>query len=198
MRNIIFLFVALWLVPQLSAADAYSVAQRQEAEEHARRVNARVNALEEALQSYQQEINALKAELRGMREELSRANNRNENAATQESIRNLASSIQEVDRKRMADNAKVVAALEKLGQKLAAPTPSTPTPRQQPRAPSDKDFEYTIRPQDNLHNIVRDLREQGFKTTVEDILKANPNLKPNALVVGKKIIIPAPAAAPLP
>lgn len=191
MRNITFLLIALWCVPLAHGADAYSVAQRQEAEEQARRVNARVNALEEALQSYQQEINSLKAEIRGLREDMARANNRNEGAATQESIRQLAATIQEVDRKRMADNKNVLTELGKLGGKIAAPPIARPQPTT--RTPSDKDFEYTIKPQDNLHNIVRDLREQGFKITVEEVMKANPNLKPNALVVGKKIIIPAPA-----
>jgi len=42
---------------------------------------------------------------------------------------------------------------------------------------------------------VKAYAEKNIKVTTEQILKANPGLDPNRLRVGKKIFIPAPAAA---
>jgi len=45
---------------------------------------------------------------------------------------------------------------------------------------------------DTLDAIVLAYREKSIKVTVAGILKANPGLKAERLIVGKKIFIPAP------
>jgi len=52
---------------------------------------------------------------------------------------------------------------------------------------------YTIRAGDTLFSIAR-----RFNTTVEAILRANPGLDPNRLVIGQQICIPGPVAPPPP
>jgi predicted RNase H-like nuclease (RuvC/YqgF family) len=176
-----------WPLP--AAESVYSAAQRQEAEEQQRRISARLGALEEALQTYHHEVTTLKAEVRALREELARANNRNENAATQESIRQLASSIQEVDRKRMSDNEKVLKELRGIGRAVAPTTPTKKVPDEV--TPKGEQYEYTIKEGDTLIEIVKGLRELGVSVTQAQVEKANPNVNWGKLRVGKRIVIPA-------
>jgi phage tail protein X len=56
----------------------------------------------------------------------------------------------------------------------------------------DKGFEYVIKSGDTLDAIVQAYKEKNIKVTVAQILKANPGLKAERLIVGKKIFIPAP------
>jgi LysM repeat protein len=44
---------------------------------------------------------------------------------------------------------------------------------------------------DTLSSVVSAYRDKGVKITVEDVLKANPGVKPTSLRVGQKIFIPA-------
>ena len=77
----------------------------------------------------------------------------------------------------------------------AAPTPVAPPParggaaasRQAPPPPPvGPHYEYKVEAGQTLSLIAK-----GFDTTVAKILAANPGLKPNALRVGQKLIIPA-------
>ena len=45
---------------------------------------------------------------------------------------------------------------------------------------------------DTLSAIVQAYKEKNIKVTVAQILKANPGLKAERLIVGTKIFIPAP------
>jgi LysM repeat protein len=47
---------------------------------------------------------------------------------------------------------------------------------------------------DTLPAIAKAYREQGVKVTTAQIIKANPNVDPNKLFIGKKIFIPDPNA----
>ena len=58
----------------------------------------------------------------------------------------------------------------------------------------DKVFEYKIKSGDTISAIVQAYREQNIKVTTEQILKANPGLKPEKLRQGQTIFIPAPQA----
>ena len=49
-----------------------------------------------------------------------------------------------------------------------------------------------IKPGDTLDAIVQAYKEKNIKVTVAQILKANPGLKPERLLIGQKIYIPAP------
>lgn len=45
---------------------------------------------------------------------------------------------------------------------------------------------------DTLSTIVQAYRDNNIKVTMDQILKANPGLKPERMRVGQKIFIPAP------
>jgi len=92
--------------------------------------------------------------------------------------------------------------LLKLGKTLAAPPPATKklSPASPGEAPtekpdvSDKGFEQVVKPGDTLSAIVKAYQDKNIKITMEQVLKANPGLKPEKLHPGQKIFIPAPAS----
>ena len=116
--------------------------------------------------------------------------------ATQDSVTRLLKGIEEVDRKRLEDYEKIRVELKKLGRTLenspAAKPVATP-PREETRSNiPDKGYEHVVQKNDTLSTIVQAYREKNIKITTDQILKANPGLKPEKLKVNQKIFIPAP------
>ncbi len=123
------------------------------------------------------------------------------NFASDEDLKRLAEAIKEVDRKRMDDYERIRTDLKGLGKTLASSGPSghktSPTvvedtsAKAKPTTP-DKGFEYEVKKDDTLSLIVKAYRENNIKITMDQVLKANPGLKPEKMRVGQKIFIPAP------
>jgi len=198
----VFLLPLVTTVAQESPATA--AAEREEMEANYRRINTKVEQLEETLQLQQKRIAALVEEIHSMREEVDRLKSRNESAATQESIKRLADKIEEVDKKRQADNELVLAQLKAIGKGLSKPvvvpkvTAQPPEPAKPDTAipPGDKPPEngyiYKIKDKDTLLRIVADLRAQGFKVTRKQVEDANPKVNWSKLPIGQSIFIPQP------
>jgi TolA-binding protein len=204
------LFASLLLTGgAVRAADAVSLAAQQEAEERYKRLSATVEELQVKAEAQQKQISALSSEVNKLRDEIARNNN---NAATQESIRELNKQIQKVDEVHVADNKRIQEALEKLGKAIrdmaAAPGPrprpsnndgpATPPGRTNPQPPAggapavEDGFEHTIQSGDRLDLIVKWYREKNIMVTAKAIKDANPNVDWSRLQVGKKIFIPKP------
>jgi Tfp pilus assembly protein FimV len=133
----------------------------------------------------------------------------------QDSIRRLESAIKEVDEKRIADNSKVLAALDTIKQAIASrPPPRTTSEgdtggsnRSKPTKPersesgrtsnggnsTEDGYSYAIKSGDTLSGLVSQLRSQGIKVTQKQVTEANPNVNWNRLKVGQSIFIPKPA-----
>lgn len=174
-----------------------ALAERQQWEERVNTMNARLEKLEESIQLYQQRMNKLNDEIRSVREELARANNSGVNAATQKSLELLANAVKEVDRKRMADNEKVLNALNELQKGLlnkSNSSRSAPKDTPPPRAasPAKDGYEYTVQAGDNASVIASKVKKNGVNITPQQIIDANPGVAWNRLKVGAKIFIPAP------
>ena len=124
--------------------------------------------------------------------------------ADADDLKKLAAQVQEIDKKRQADNDLILKQIEKLGKVSGGSTghksspavaPATSTDNSTPSASGpQKGYDYTIAANDTVSAIAKAYRAQGVKVTVAQILAANPGLNPNSLVVGKKIFIPDPNA----
>jgi len=126
-------------------------------------------------------------------------------SASADDLKKLAAQVQEIDRKRQADDEQILKTIEKLGKvsggsasghKSAAAvssTTSTETSTSNAAGPQ-KGYDYTIAAGDTVAAIAKAYRAQGVKVTSTQILAANPGLNPNSLIVGKKIFIPDPNA----
>jgi LysM repeat protein len=124
--------------------------------------------------------------------------------ADADDLKKLAAQVQEIDKKRQADNDLILKQIEKLGKVSGGSTGHKSSPAVSTTAPTDtstpgasgpqKGYDYTIAANDTVSAIAKAYRAQGVKVTSTQILAANPGLNPNSLVVGKKIFIPDPNA----
>jgi Tfp pilus assembly protein FimV len=109
--------------------------------------------------------------------------------------------VEEVDKKRLEDNKKVMEALEGLrtfiAKSMAAPpaarsTPG-PTARATPSTPkkdTESGYEYAVMDKDTLSGIASKLRQKNIKVSQKQIMDANPDVNWNKLHIGQKIFIP--------
>lgn len=204
----------VWVVvgmslPSVEAQDnnvALLMAERQANHEDIKRLSSTVEDLLNANLSMQKKMVAMETELREMRSELSRVKetvkDTSSSYASRDSLQQLANKAQEIDKKREADKRLILEELQKLlktppvAYSDPAPTKSaaSKSTAKQSQAPANEDgYEYEIKPGDSLTKIVNLYNKEGVKVTVDQILKANPKLKANAIVPGKKIFIPAKA-----
>ena len=202
----------------VQAEDPAVIAERQEAEERQKRMTAEIEDLKSTIQSYGRRIEALREEVGRLSEELDKVKGGPKDVATQDQIKTLAKKIEEVDRKRIADNEKAAAEfearnkviLDKLGElaksitvrpqrtggdsspwKPAETGKQASSPNNAP-AGTETGYEYTIREGDTLSGIISKLAKQNIKVTLKQMKAANPKINWDALRVGSKIFIPAP------
>ncbi len=169
-------------------------AQDAATEERLNKLSGKIEDLIAAHETFRKHLSDLSRELQALREE---QNKPSANYAGQEDLKRVADAVKEVDRKRMEDNDRIHAELVKLA-KLLNSTPPSSTKKNQDAASSeksnipDKGYEYVVQKKDTLSAIVAAYREKNIKVTADQILKANPGLKPERMQPGQKIFIPAP------
>jgi LysM repeat protein len=153
----------------------------------------------------QKRLSEANREIRDLRDDLSKASPKAALDEIKDQQRNLASKIEEVDKKRLNDAELVREQLEKIA-KLVANAPIAPSSRNDnPKPdrgsdtppPSGEMYPYTIVSGDTISAIVdsfnSEFKRKGMKTvSVSQVMAANPGLDPKRLFVGKKIFIPAP------
>jgi prefoldin subunit 5 len=181
---------------------AAAAVAREEAESRYQRLSSRIDDLEVSFQKFQKDLDKLESEIRGLRDQVSRAADHSSGAASQESIKRLADAIEEVDRKRVKHQENVDSALremEKLIVKGGGSGSRSNTQRPPANPPegqgSGKGYDYTVRSGDNPTKIAAVLREQkGLKITSGQIIAANPGVDWTRLKIGQKIFIPDASA----
>lgn len=169
-----------------------------EVQERLQRLDGLVEDLLAAQAALQKNLAALRDELQAVREESRRAGDRlGERFVAHEDLRKLAEALREVDRKREEDKRLILEEIKKLAHTPAPPPPreaTRPAPREGTASPAgpQKGYTYKIKTGDTLSAIAQAYAQSGVKVTVEDILRANPGLKPNRLPVDREIFIPDP------
>ncbi len=169
-----------------------------EVQERLQRLEGLVEDLLASQAALQKNLAALRDELQTVREENRRAGDRlGERFVAHEDLRKLAEALREVDRKREEDKRLILEELKKLAAAPVAPpprpTPRPATPEKEAPPPGPlKGYTYKVKPGDTLSAIVQAYNQSGVKVTLDDVLKANPRLKPNRLLVDQEIFIPDP------
>jgi LysM repeat protein len=190
MKRISFLLAALTLCagPRLRAQDAGT-------EERFNKLAGQIEDLRAGQDALRRQLETVGKELDSLREQVNKPTG---NYASQEDLKRVAEAVKDIDRKRIEDADKIHNDLLKLQKSLAVPPgpKPKPTPNENPtpdKPPvSDKGYEYIVKKGDTLSIIVQAYRDNNIKVTTEQILKANPGLKPERMKVGQKIFIPAP------
>jgi LysM repeat protein len=195
MRRFFFVWMALALcsTPVARAQDAAT-------QERLDKLSGKIDDLIAGQDSLTKQMNELRRELAQVREMASKPQG---NWASPEDLKRVARGIEDVDRKRIADSELVQKQLEKIRQALDKPLPplkrtsvaqpkDNPPPErlEKPTKPQEG-VEHVVKPGETLSSIVAACREQKIKVTQKQILDANPGLKADLIIPGKKIYIPA-------
>lgn len=193
------LFITAWALCAMPAARCQDAAT----EERLNKLSGQIEDLIASQKTLRDQVSALTRELQSVRDEQGKPNT---SYISREEFNRLADAIKEVDRKRIEDNEKIHNDLVSLGKTLAAtpapshpkrnsvaqqPPPDTAAPDKTPANIPDKGFEHVVQSGDTLSLIVQGCRDKNIKVTIDQIIKANPGLKPERLKVGQKIFIPA-------
>lgn len=193
MKRIAIFVLGLALIgaPGLRAQDAAT-------DERLNKLAGQIQDLQSSQEAITRKLEGLAKEFESLRGQLDKPAG---NFASDEDLKRLADTVKEIDRKRLDDYEKIRTELKSLGKTLVASTPSArkisaPAPTEvasndKSNVP-DKGFEYQVKRGDTLSIIVQAYRDNNIKVTMNQILKANPGLKPEKMHVGQKIFIPAP------
>ena len=191
MKKIFCLMMAVGLIAPLTLR-----AQDAATEERLSKMSGYIEELQKADVQRQKDLMELKKQIEELRQGQGKVN---KDYATQDDLKALTEKLQEVDKKRIDDNEKILKEIQKIvklsvASSAGSASTARPVVNDTPTTSSgaEKGFEYSIAPGDTLSTIVQAYKEKNIKVTVDSILKANPTLKPNNMKVGQKIFIPAP------
>ncbi len=182
----VLLMLATCWVAKVSGQDAAT-------EERLNRLSGQIEDLIASQRAQAKQLGDISRELQQLRDAIDKPNT---SYATVADLNRLAETIKDVDRKRIADAETVQVELKKLAKILTAPaTRSQPVTAEKESPKSslpERYMRHTVAKGETLSSIVAAFREQNVRVTVDQVLKANPGLKPERLGVGQEIIIPAP------
>jgi len=190
MKKILILLTVFLAAPMLLRG------QDAATEEQLNKLRGELSALQTSNVDLQKRLADVMKELQDVREQAAKPTG---NYASVDDLKQLAEKVREVDRKRAEDRELILDEIKKLGKAMGAGGGRTvkrqddlPKGNTEPPAVSDKGYEYVIQSGDTLSTVVAEYRKQGVKVTVDQVLRANPTLKPESLKVGQKVFIPAP------
>ena len=184
---------------------AAEAAAAQEREERYQKLRASVDDLQTAQATLQKRIGELSDEIQSLRRETEQnADKTAGKFVTRDELRTLTDSVREIDRKREEDKKLILEEIRKLAntpvtvpeappKRTAKPEPA-PDPTAEAAPVPKNGYTYVVKAGDTLEAIVKAYGQNGVKVTVDQVLKANPKLKPNAMSVKQKIFIPDAAA----
>jgi len=203
----------LWFITLALCATPIGRAQDAATEERLKQLSGKVEDLLAGQDVLRKRLEELAGQLETLREQQNRPA---PNYAGQEDLKRLAKAIEEVDGKRLEDNRKIRDELLRLIEavktaplaaqpKTRGPTTSSTSRKNNPPPPdssadetgggSQRGFYYPVAENDTIIAIVAACREKHIMVTKDQILKANPRVKPNNLRVGMKLFIPVPQSS---
>jgi LysM repeat protein len=182
--------VSLCMVIISLCAAPISRAQDAATEERLNKLSGLIEDLIAGQKAQQRQMSELAKEIDRVREQASKPTG---NYASADDLRSLSDAVKEIDRKRMDDYEKIRGQLVKLGTTLAAPPPPSrkvDAQTDKPAPVAEKGIEYVVQPGDTLSDVVQACKDKKIKVTIDQIVKANPGLKPEKIRVGQKLFIP--------
>ncbi|MBM3880295.1 MAG: LysM peptidoglycan-binding domain-containing protein [Verrucomicrobia bacterium] len=169
---------------------AAEAAARQAEEERYLRLNAAIEDLQASFAALQRRVAALRDELQAAREEQAAAAR---TYVTRAELQDVIERLRELDRKREEDRKLILDEIRKLAQVPLPEPPKRAAPPEPMPPPAAKGYKYLIKQGDTLDAIIAAYRNNGVKVGLDQVLQANPGIKPTALQIGQEVFIPDPA-----
>lgn len=190
----------LWLTVFSLAVAPVLCAQDAALEERLGKMSGYIEGLQEENSGLKKQIASMSREIQTLREQASQPNT---SYATHDDLKRFEEKLREIDKKRIEDNERIAKQIENLARTLSKgssvrPPKNTPAPNDNPQNSSNntssgKGYNHEVAQGDTLSTIAQAYsKTSGTKITVDQILKANPNLLPEKLKVGQKVFIPKP------
>ena len=200
------------LIVSLAAGSASPVhAQDAATQQQLDKLSGSIQELSETVAQDEKRIEAVEKSLNDLRDKVNTPAPTGDYASNDD-LKKLAQQVQEIDRKRQEDRDLILDQIKKLAAASGSPihihTPPPDTDSSTSSSGSGNSgtsggsggtppadvpttgHYYTIKSGDRLSAIVKAYRDAGVKVTTSQVLKANPGLDPNKIIVGKKIFIP--------
>jgi TolA-binding protein len=205
MKRILLFLTAgsVWFSCNLMAQgnDAIEAAlERKANEERFNRLNKQVADLQETQELLLQRLARMEQRLESLGREIDKTKEENlrskANLVTRDEFKTYVDKLQEIDRKREADNELIRKSLNALA-KLPATLAPEPKSTVDPEAASDT-RPYKVQQAGETLGDIRvawnnKFKEEGRRSiSLDQIKKANPNLNPDKIRVGQTILIPVP------
>jgi uncharacterized damage-inducible protein DinB len=196
-----------WVAAADQLADATAQAAQRDAEERLKRLSADVQTvldtqelIQKRQEDFRQRLDKLSDDIRSFKEEQNRSS---ANGVTREELRKYIEHLKEqLDQQREADKKLILGNIKELAATpppAAAPVPEPKTTSRHPTTESTDEqyYRYPVQKNDRLLDIIAAYNEKfqqngQVRITLEQVLKANPGLKPDHLIAGRKIKIPIP------
>ena len=201
--------ISLLAVPLARGQESPTAASLPEIEENYKVMQGHLQDLTDANAALKHQIDDLQSKIDALTAQQGKPSG---DYATRDDLKALKDAIEEVDKKRMADNDEVLKELNKIAKlsKTAglsttpahsSPATSIATPNETASAepkPDGPGFMYEVKPNDTPNKIAKKLlEEKGIKITADQIMQANPKVKdPTKLWIGEQLFIPVPKTAP--
>lgn len=196
---------AMWIGKADTLSDATFLAAQREAEERFKRLSADVQTLQETQEALlrrneelRQRLDRLADEIQSFKEDQSRSSG---NLVSRDELRKFVEKLKEVDEKRESDKRIILESIKELAKVPVAVAAVEPKPSARQSNDSSEDvYLYEVKKNDRLFEIMAEYNKHFQKTgyqklTMDQIIKANPGLRPDLLVTGRKIRIPIPPKA---
>jgi LysM repeat protein len=184
--------VFLFLIFALCSGPALLRAQDAATEERLNKLAAQIEVLIEAKDQQNRKIEQLARAIENLQAQASKPD---PGYASQEDLKLLADKLKEVDRKRQEDNERILDMIKtEIPKILRSGTPRSTPPATIPDEPSTpkEGYEHVVKSGETLSAIIQAYRDNGVKVTLNQVLRANPGLKPEQLRPGQKVFIPDP------
>jgi septal ring factor EnvC (AmiA/AmiB activator) len=161
--------------------------------EDCRRLQSQLADLLEAHNALKSELSKLRSEVRQLRAQTA---TKDPAAVTRADLEGLATSIREIDRKRVQDKDLILKEMQALLRSGSSGGRTTKPPNIPHN--SQQSFEHTVLDGETISAIITaynaKLKSQGAKKriTLKSVLDANPNLNPRTMRIGQTLFIPDP------
>jgi LysM repeat protein len=204
MKLFVSLFVSLFIVGSArqaaSAQPSYGAeayAQRQQQEQRWKKLSAQMEEMLASQEVMRERIKALEEENRRLLKKINDSGSASVSpAALNKTVEQLEAQTRQVDKNRQKDfdrlNKRIDTAINKL-ERMIKNLPAVGSGGGRPTAsPSGKYYTHTIQSGQTISAVAAAFRKQGIKVFDDDIIAANPGIKPNKLQVGQVIKVPKP------
>ena len=195
--------ISLWCLILLFTATLVS-AQESATQQQIDKLGGQIQDILDAQAQQSKRIEALEKEISDLRDKVNTPAPQGDFAG-REDLKKLAEQVQEIDQKRQDDRELILKQIADLAHTTAVTSSpgshhscssskqSSDTSDTHTSVPATQ-YEYVVKPGDNLGIILKAYRDKGVKVTLSQFKAANPKVNPDVLIPGKTIYIPDAAA----